>query len=64
MDRRTFLAGTSAVLLAAPLATETQQKPVPRSRLLSSFAKSCASAGTISHAKGVSSSHGQEKLSD
>src|SRR5260370_24695530 len=27
MDRRTFLAGTSAVLLAAPLAAEAQQRP-------------------------------------
>ena len=29
MDRRTFLAGTGAVLLAAPLAAEGQQAAVP-----------------------------------
>ena len=30
MDRRTFLAGTGAVLLAAPLAAEAQQARVYR----------------------------------
>jgi len=33
MDRRTFVAGTSAVLLAAPLAAEAQQARVYRDRL-------------------------------
>ena len=32
IDRRTFLAGTSAVLLAAPLAAEGQQVAVPTAR--------------------------------
>jgi putative ABC transport system substrate-binding protein len=35
MDRRTFLAGTGAVLLAAPLAAEAQPGPTPRVGVLS-----------------------------
>jgi putative ABC transport system substrate-binding protein len=34
MDRRTFLAGTGAVLLTAPLAAEAQQRPMPRIGIL------------------------------
>jgi hypothetical protein len=34
IDRRTFLAGTGAVLLAAPLAAEGQQRSVPRIGIL------------------------------
>jgi putative tryptophan/tyrosine transport system substrate-binding protein len=41
MDRRTFLAGTGAVLLAAPLAAEAQQaRKVPRVGYLSVFSSS------------------------
>ena len=35
MDRRAFLAGTGAVLLAAPLAAEAQQAAIPRIGVLS-----------------------------
>src|SRR5574342_34112 len=34
MDRRAFLAGTGAVLLAAPLAADAQQRPIPRIGIL------------------------------
>jgi putative tryptophan/tyrosine transport system substrate-binding protein len=40
VDRRTFLAGTGAVLLAAPLAAEAQQKPVPRIGILAGLSSS------------------------
>jgi putative tryptophan/tyrosine transport system substrate-binding protein len=41
IDRRTFLAGTSAVLLAAPLAAESQQAgKVPRVGFLTAFSPS------------------------
>ncbi len=35
MDRRTFLVGTGSMLLAAPLAAETQQAKVPKIGVLS-----------------------------
>jgi putative ABC transport system substrate-binding protein len=40
MDRRTFLAGVGAVLLAAPLAAEGQQRPVPRIGILAGLPSS------------------------
>ncbi len=41
MDRRTFLAGTGAVLLSAPLAVEAQPAgKVPRVGFLTAFARS------------------------